>query len=75
MNNKERSLKTLQNCIDEFHNMTDEEIQNRLKEKGLDKSLDNKFSCNRCKMNSWCWKKDMDEDCPTAREILDYANL
>jgi len=27
--------------------------------------------CNKCGMNNWCWRRDMNEDCPTAREILD----
>lgn len=32
---KERSLKILQDCREQLNNMTDEEIQNRLIEKGL----------------------------------------
>jgi len=29
------------------------------------------LECGKCKIQSWCWMKGIDGDCPTAREILD----
>jgi hypothetical protein len=31
--------------------------------------------CMECGMNTWCWNKNTGKDCPTAREILDWAGL
>jgi|GEM_PF-4299978 len=41
MNSKKRSLSILQACIDQLDHMSKEQIESRLKEKGLDK-----YVCN-----------------------------
>jgi hypothetical protein len=33
------------------------------------------IKCGNCKMQDWCWVKETNKDCPTAREILDYFRI